>query len=146
MTWNPDLATAAESNAAQFSWAHTVNDPYGENIATGSYIDPDTYGSLWYQEQSLYNYNNPGFSDATGHFTQLVWASTTQIGCAMYDHGAGKNSAGYQYSMTCEYYPKGNIVNPGYFAANVKPLVTSGANTVKVSMGMVAALALSYLL
>lgn len=119
VTWNSDLANAAYTNAAQYTWAHTSNDPYGENIATGTYTDPSYYVYLWYSEESQYDYDNPGYSDATGHFTQLVWVSTTQIGCAMVD---ADNNLGYPYSMTCEYSPAGNIVNAGYFAANVKPL------------------------
>lgn len=141
VTWNQDLANAALTNAQQYTWAHTANNPYGENIATGTYTDPDYYGFLWYDEQKLYNYNNPGYSDATGHFTQLVWASTTQIGCAMVNQ---VNNQGYPYSMTCEYAPPGNIVNAGYFAANVKPLVSTSAGSVgRASLSLAAVAALS---
>lgn len=136
VTWNQDLANAALVNAQQYHWAHTVNNPYGENIATGTYTDPDYYGFLWYDEQKLYDYGNPGYSDATGHFTQLVWASTTQIGCAMVN---AQNDRQFPYSMTCEYAPPGNIVNDGYFAANVKPLVsTSGSVGRATSVGAAA--------
>ena len=27
-----------------------------------------------------YNFNNPGFSGTTGHFTQVVWKTSTQLG------------------------------------------------------------------
>lgn len=126
VTWNQDLANFALGNADSGTWAHTVNDQYGENIATGTYTDPDYYGYLWYNEIQQYNFNDPGYSESTGHFTQMVWKSTTEIGCAVSNV---ENNLGYPYSMTCEYYPPGNVVNDGYFAANVLPLVsTSGAN------------------
>lgn len=144
LTWDSNLANVAYSNAQQYTWAHS-GGPYGENIATGSYTDPDVYQFLWYNEQNSYNYNNPGFSEATGHFTQLVWASTTSIGCAMAQQpNGGLNSAGFPYSLTCEYSPRGNIVNAGQFAANVKPLQTSSANTMAVSMVTLGAAMVSY--
>ena len=34
----------------------------------------------WYNEVKQYNYNQPGFSMATGHFTQLVWKSSRRLG------------------------------------------------------------------
>lgn len=144
VTWNTDLANFAAQNAAQFNWAHS-GGPYGENIATGSYLDPDYYVFLWYDEVKKYNFANPGFSDETGHFTQLVWASTTQIGCAMHE---GTNSAGFPYSLTCEYNPPGNVNNAGYFSSNVKPAVTSSASTKKVSFAglCLAALTSMYML
>lgn len=41
---------------------------YGENVAMG-FSNFDDAVKAWLAEGSLYNYNNPGFSDATGHFT-----------------------------------------------------------------------------
>ena len=143
LTWNSDLANYALTNAQQYTWAHS-GGPYGENIATGSYTDPDVYQFLWYDENQKYDYNNPGFSDATGHFTQMVWVGSQQIGCAMAQQpNGGKNSAGFPYSLTCEYYPRGNIVNAGQFAANVKPLQSSAAAP-RASMAVLAAAVVGY--
>ncbi|KAG0318144.1 Golgi-associated plant pathoproteinsis- protein 1, partial [Podila horticola] len=40
------------------------------------YKDYKTAITAWYNEEKQYNYNNPGFSGATGHFTQVVWKDT----------------------------------------------------------------------
>lgn len=58
---------------------------------------------------------------ATGHFTQLVWLGSTELGCAWQDCTA---SLGL-YFVACEYSPQGNIANAGYFQANVLPPVAS---------------------
>jgi len=50
----------------------------------------------------------------TGHFTQLVWKGSKQIGC-----GASCNNSNKCY-VTCNYYPPGNYI--GQFASNVFPL------------------------
>jgi hypothetical protein len=49
---------------------------------------------------SQYNYNNPGFSGATGHFTQLVWSSTRRMGCARADACSWR-------TFVCQYAPPG---------------------------------------
>ena len=62
----------------------------GENIAMGGYLGPGAGKdavSRWYNEVGQYDYRNPGFSLQTGHFTQVVWASTTELGCAMVRRG-----------------------------------------------------------
>jgi hypothetical protein len=38
---------------------------------------------MWYNEVKDYNFNNPGFGGSTGHFTQLVWVGTTELGCGV---------------------------------------------------------------
>ncbi|GFH11323.1 SCP domain-containing protein [Haematococcus lacustris] len=35
-----------------------------------------------YNEQALYSYTLARYSRSTGHFTQMVWKDTTQVGCA----------------------------------------------------------------
>jgi hypothetical protein len=36
---------------------------------------------MWYGEIAKYDFRRGGFSMDTGHFTQVVWRSTTTIGC-----------------------------------------------------------------
>jgi hypothetical protein len=65
---------------------HSTGRDYGENL----YMSTDTSLSkkghvrkaceLWYGEIKDYNWNYPGFSMATGHFTAMVWKSSTQLG------------------------------------------------------------------
>ncbi|KAJ6640980.1 Golgi-associated plant pathogenesis-related protein 1 [Pseudolycoriella hygida] len=74
------LATqCAEYYANQGQIDHTC--PYkednGENLAGGEGSwDKDEFAemstNMWYDEADSYDYDNPGFSGATGHFTQLV--------------------------------------------------------------------------
>lgn len=35
---------------------------------------------MWYDEVKAYDYNKPGFSLETGHFTQVVWKNSTKLG------------------------------------------------------------------
>lgn len=72
----------------------------------------------WYDEISMYDFNRPGFSMATGHFTALVWKSTTQGG-----HGLAmstrKNPSNGMYYVTVvsNYSPGGNV--EGLFKSEV---------------------------
>lgn len=68
---------------------------------------------MWYDEVSLYNFASGGFSGATGHFTQLVWKSTTEVGCGI---SISRDSKIYAVS---QYTPPGNV--QGRFKENVLP-------------------------
>lgn len=121
VTWSDELAEYAQRYADSFSCSSTSiahsGGPYGENLAYG-YTAAGAVDA-WYNEISDYDYSNPGFSDSTGHFTQLVWASTTQVGCGYKDCSRD----GWGLYIACEYSPRGNIINDGYFAANVRPTI-----------------------
>ncbi|KAG0000640.1 hypothetical protein BGZ65_004196, partial [Modicella reniformis] len=86
---------------------------YGENLAAGHSSFEAAIDS-WYNEVKLYNYNNPGFSMNTGHFTQVVWKGSKSVGCAK------KFCANSNWNIyICEYDPPGNY--QGEFPNNVLP-------------------------
>ena len=64
----------------------------------------------------------------TGHFTQLVWKGSKQIGC-----GASCNNSNKCY-VTCNYYPPGNYI--GQFTSNVFPLKEDESNESNYNEGM----------
>ena len=65
-----------------------------------------------------YDYNNHGFKSGTGHFTQVVWKTTTKVGCAVAYAADGKSTF-----VVAKYEKPGNYF--GQFAANVMPLKSS---------------------
>jgi uncharacterized protein YkwD len=107
LTWSPKLAEFAQQ------WANTLRDKgcafdhsggkYGENLAAGTSgaLDARATVAMWYDEIKGYSYKQPGFSMQTGHFTQVVWTTTTQVGCA-------KTTCKGMDIWVCEYDPPGN--------------------------------------
>lgn len=111
LEWNNTLAVYAQNYVLSKNcvFEHS-GGPYGENLAlAGSALDG---ASMWANEAKDYDYRNPQFSESTGHFTQMVWANTTQLGCgtAMCDNSV---------YLVCEYYPRGNMA--GEYEDNVLP-------------------------
>ncbi|ODV63621.1 PR-1-like protein [Ascoidea rubescens DSM 1968] len=119
LAWNQTLAKYASDFATAYSCPSNgqlthSGGPYGENLASG-YTSEGTVDA-WYNEIEYYDFSNPGYSSSTGHFTQIVWKGSKQIGCAY-----KKCDTAYGTYVVCEYYPAGNII--GYFDTNVFPLV-----------------------
>ena len=116
LTWSDELAAYAQNYADQYDCSGNLihsGGPYGENLALGYGLTGAV--DAWYNEISKYNYDDPGYSPQTGHFTQVVWKDSTEVGC------------GYKYCgsywgdyVVCEYAPPGNVI--GRFAENVMPL------------------------
>lgn len=113
----------ADYMANNRKFEHSGVDMYGENIAMIpvnkehiDYTDAIIQSiDLFYDEVKLYDFSNPGFDGKTGHFTQLVWVDTRQIGFS-----ASTSSNGYIYVCT-NYDPPGNYY--GDFERNVKPAI-----------------------
>ena len=103
------------------SMVHSSNKYLGSSLGENLYWGPKNSNigtssvDLWYSEVSDYDFNNPGYKSGIGHFTQLVWKNSRNLGC-----GVGCGSSNYCY-VTCNYYPAGNYLNQ--FASNVFPKV-----------------------
>ncbi|SCU98324.1 LADA_0H12200g1_1 [Lachancea dasiensis] len=114
LIWSAKLQNIAQDYANNYNCNGTLihsNSPFGENLALG--FNSTGAVSAWYNEYKLYDYEKPGFSEKTGHFTQLVWEATTEIGCAYIDCGDYYG----QYTI-CNYNPPGNVA--GQYQDNVK--------------------------
>lgn len=67
------------------------------------------FSSYWrYNEICKYDFSKPEWSTSTGHFTQIVWASTSQLGLGW----ATKDEDSFLcYYVAGRYSPSGNIDN-----------------------------------
>uniref|UniRef100_A0A0S1MJZ2 SCP domain-containing protein n=1 Tax=Phakopsora pachyrhizi TaxID=170000 RepID=A0A0S1MJZ2_PHAPC len=119
LKWNPKLVQASKHLIDTCVWRHTQNNQYGENMSAGqSSIREVVEG--WVngpEEKDSYT----GSNSAPSHFTQVVWLSTTEVGCY---HSTCQNVRGANLPQSpvtfwaCNYNPPGNVI--GEFAQNVK--------------------------
>ncbi|CAG2108950.1 unnamed protein product, partial [Medioppia subpectinata] len=79
----------------------------------------------WYSEQEyyIYNYASPVIT-FTKHFTQMVWKSTREVGCA-------KSYSATNFYVVCHYFPKGNIKDQ--YNDNIMSKQLSFANNVLIT-------------
>ncbi|KAH8419017.1 hypothetical protein KR222_000773, partial [Zaprionus bogoriensis] len=84
--------------------------PYGENLCYVS-SDPLNCVQLWYDEIKDYDFDNPGYSPETGHFTQLIWKESKSM-------GIGEHTADGTSYVVARYKPPGNV--EGEFPDNVE--------------------------
>ncbi|XP_019716567.1 Golgi-associated plant pathogenesis-related protein 1-like isoform X2 [Hippocampus comes] len=124
----PPLTLNSELNAAAQRWADRLlalgvirhsGSSDGENIyymwssAPIKLTGKEAVDS-WYDEVKHYNWSYPGFSGNTGHFTQLVWKTSTEL-------GVGMATDGNKVIVVGQYRPAGNISISQYFRENVLP-------------------------
>lgn len=116
LAWDPMLAAAAASYgpalAALGRLAHSPRESrpgQRENLAMGtaSHFGPEALAELWVEEKAHFrpgifpDVSQTGAWQDVAHYTQMIWKSTTNVGCAM--HAA----AGRNY-LICRYTPPGN--------------------------------------
>ena len=101
--------------------------PTGENLAAG-FVNVSASVEAWGLEREKYNFEEPGFSEETGHFTQLVWRGTTTVGCGRQNCNGEDGTPGWY--VVCEYDPPGNVVGDDnrFFIDNVKPQIKGDAS------------------
>ncbi len=115
LKWNATVAASAQSWANQCTWSHPGGHPYGENLAAGS-IGYDAPGlvPMWIDEHVFYNYasNSCTPGQMCGHYTQMVWRNTQQLGCATQTCAGPPpwGGGGQWLFLVCRYSPPGNII------------------------------------
>ena len=116
---NADLCELAQSSAEKYSETVIENicmippklykdDIVGENIAiidNNNSINMEDIVNKWYEEKQNYVFDSNKYIENTGHFTQLIWKKTKEIG-----FGYKKSNNGKVYFIAI-YYPAGNIFN-----------------------------------
>jgi hypothetical protein len=117
LSWDPTLAAAAAAYAPQLArLARLDHSPrstrrgQGENLWRGS-RGAYAVGAViaaWAGEKRLFragifpNVSSSGDSYDVNHYSQMIWPTTTSVGCAF--HRANR----YDY-LVCRYSPRGNV-------------------------------------
>lgn len=111
LVWDWKLESYAQWWAAQrkvdCNMTHS-HGPYGENIfwGSGQSWTPLDAVRFWVDEKQYYSYdtNDCEVGQMCGHYTQVVWRDSRNIGCArvVCDNG--------DVFMTCNYDPPGNYI------------------------------------
>ncbi|KAK0140485.1 Cysteine-rich venom protein ENH1 [Merluccius polli] len=112
MNWSDALAASAQAWLDQCVSNHgpassrTINGyEMGENLfQSASPVNWDSVITAWHNEVRNYKYPEGSVNGkAVGHYTQVVWNSSYQVGC-----GVAKCGSVYLYG--CHYYRAGNFV------------------------------------
>ncbi len=127
----PPLAYSTKLAASAQAWANTLKKnnhcdmqhsaakDYGENLYWGSALEwsdgkrevqqvsPKTVVDDWASEREDYDYatNSCAKGKACGHYTQVVWRTTTTVGCAI---AVCEDTS--EQVWVCHYQPPGNWI------------------------------------
>lgn len=118
MSWKYSLAISSNTWASKCIWGHSGTPNVGENIyatslrTSASDFDPSNAVNAWGSEKIYYNYatNTCAAGKVCGHYTQIIWKSSTGLGCAFQDcpviQGLPWPNGGT--IVVCQYSPPGN--------------------------------------
>ncbi|CAH8607979.1 unnamed protein product [Schistosoma guineensis] len=132
LKWNYNLAAQAQKlankcilqhdkrHSDEFSWV-------GQNIALHPTIKSGV--DAWFNEHKLYDYNQNNCMKCL-HYTQMVWAKTTDIGCGV------ASCPTYGLSIVCNYGPGGNWNNEKPYELKSRELCPKMQNIRKDSFQM----------
>jgi pathogenesis-related protein 1 len=109
MTWSDDVARVAQRwadhlAARRCKLEHNGRARLGENLFWSSGpADATQVVAAWAAEKQSYSYRTNSCRGVCGHYTQVVWAKSTQVGCGMATCGSAE-------VWVCNYDPAGNLV------------------------------------
>ncbi|KAL6762992.1 CAP domain-containing protein, partial [Haematococcus lacustris] len=126
LAWSNTLEQYAQLWGDNCYFEHSYGR-YGETLGLGDIM---RVIDQWYDELCVYSYANPRWFPTTGHFTQLVWRSTTRVGCAIgYCPMGSRDAIGNWWDgpvVVCSWDMMGNWM--GRFQTNVLPLLPGATN------------------
>ena len=117
LQWDPQLAAAAASygpvlaRSGRLEHSPRASRPgQRENLWKGprGYYSPEQMVGGWIAERAMFragifpNVSRTGNWSDVSHYTQMIWKSTTRVGCAIQASGQ------WEY-LICRYSPPGNI-------------------------------------
>ena len=118
LVWDANLAAAAAAYgpalAARGRLAHSppeTRPSQGENLwmGTAGAFSIEEMVRTWAAEKSIFvggtvpHVSRSGHFADVGHYTQMIWRTTTRLGCALH------RSRAFDY-LICRYSPPGNVV------------------------------------
>ncbi|KFM27487.1 Cysteine-rich venom protein TRI1 [Auxenochlorella protothecoides] len=120
LTWNETLARVSEEYAEKCHYGHAPKPNRsgfgkyaGENILYTRNIRvtcEHVWKAWYYNEARSYVLGTGG---DTGHFTQMVWKGSKEVGCGFVKcpgYVNNLNAPGYWTYLVCRYYPAGNVI------------------------------------
>jgi len=107
LEWSAKLAAHAQewadTLAARNQFVHRPNSRYGQNLLWSSRRESaGAVVGLWAAEARDYDYQSNRCRGVCGHYTQVVWSATREVGCAV-AYGRGREV------WVCDYDPPGNF-------------------------------------
>ncbi|CAH8514254.1 unnamed protein product [Dicrocoelium dendriticum] len=116
LQWHTGLETKAQQLANRCLVGHDTPmqrkipsfRTVGQNWAGG--WDLNSAFNSWFNEYAGYDFRTGRcLRGVCGHYTQLVWADTTHVGCGIRDCSR-TGTFPYGFSIVCNYGPSGNVL------------------------------------
>jgi hypothetical protein len=120
LKWSDDLASIAQEHARTCYYKHNTNiggGGYGQNIGAGADAEhsPAMISNLMYNGEFGFYPGYDGEPDMEnfekwGHFSQILWKETEEVGCATVYCPGGLGNTGKNispYFLVCDYKPSG---------------------------------------